>query len=1125
MKRCKHCHAPLGSDERVCPSCGTPVARHRARNAALITFAVLIVLIGGVTGALFATGRGDLVTGLPGLFMGGGDGSGSGGSGGGAGTGDSGDGGEGIDTSFVALGEGFTTRSVTSEDEARAAIEDVAEPLGITDVDEDLGAAVTGTALGTSYYRFTEQYEGLSVYGRSVVVSADEAGASLGLTSNFRAVDGVDVTPTITSKQAQDVAANAADEAELAICQDLVVYSLYDVEPVAAWQVVVVDGDGLWYCFVSAQEGDVVAWEHASGDATGTDLEGETVEFNTEPYGDGYAIIDGSRNVRVYDASGTDRAGIISGVAMIGEHGTTLRLVPNSNGSFVWSVDGKTEASIRNDEQGHSFIVHDDGTEEQITGTAYEYDEHLATSEDDESWASGPVTLTDAVSTIYDYYLQVLDWKGYDGQGGSIHAVYGLNENNAFSWCPTGDFAVLAAGGSLPFCGTLVMGHEFTHAVVAATCGLSGPDESETGPLNEGISDLVAVAASDMDDDGIANNSHTWVLDESGRDLENPARLDGPSVYEGADYWLDNTDPATENSSDPYVDTHHNATVIGHAGYLMCAEGDAAKGLDGEALTTEQMAKVIFLSLLSMPSDCTFVQFGTIMENSAATLCAQGGINEAQVERVSSAFDAVGISSADEVLVLAEGAAITVLDVNNEPCDNYAAVFTDTMNDRAEVANVTVDTADPLTLPVSQGQYGLYVMQLIDGTDSSNEQYKGIIVSPTGAKEATVYTTFGSVDTESDESQVARNITGTRDVSLVLDVSGSMDGDPIEQLKSAAAGFLDIALDDREQVRVGLIAYNGSAEVMAPLTSTPALLDEQVPALGAAGSTDIEEALNTAASQLETSTADTRIIVLMSDGEPTEGASGDDLISIAAQIKERGVKIYTVGFNEGASGQALLTAIASPNCHYQINAAEQLEDFFADIADEIDGRRILYVRIACPVDVTVTYDGETLSSAGGDGQTRTSFGTLVYEDEVDENGQLVEGGEGAIKVLRLHEGVSYDVQIEGTGTGTMDYSIGIMDDVGDYTDTRTFSDIEITSRTRIDTVADASSETVLSVDDDGDGVVDRSYRAGANEEGELVDNGWVVYMVMGAVAVALAAIVAVQARRLLAASAHPGRVS
>lgn len=56
-------------------------------------------------------------------------------------------------------------------------------------------------------------------------------------------------------------------------------------------------------------------------------------------------------------------------------------------------------------------------------------------------------------------------------------------------------------------------------------------------------------------------------------------------------------------------------------------------------------------------------------------------------------------------------------------------------------------------------------------------------------------------------------------------------------------------------------------------------------------------------------------------------------------------------------------------------------------------------------------------------------------------------------MLRLKEGTDYDIEINGTGRGKMDYTIGFMDETGEYSDLRKFENIAITSRTKIDTVA------------------------------------------------------------------------
>jgi hypothetical protein len=240
----------------------------------------------------------------------------------------------------------------------------------------------------------------------------------------------------------------------------------------------------------------------------------------------------------------------------------------------------------------------------------------------------------------------------------------------------------------------------------------------------------------------------------------------------------------------------------------------------------------------------------------------------------------------------------------------------------------------------------------------------------------------------------------------------------------------------------------------------------------------------------------------MSDGEPNQGKVSSDLIEFAESIRDPDsdgddeVLIFTLGFNENASGQSLLRSIASEGCFISVNDATDLEGFFTDMADMLNGQKYIYIRVACPVDVTITYNGETLTSSAEDENTRTSFGTITYEE--DENAS---SSDDPIKVIRLKEGTEYDIQINGTGTGTMDYSMSLANDDGKYTDTRTFSNLEITNDTIITSIASPSEETTLSVDEDGDGVVDKTYKAASNAEGELVDNSWVVEIVFASFAV------------------------
>lgn len=364
---------------------------------------------------------------------------------------------------------------------------------------------------------------------------------------------------------------------------------------------------------------------------------------------------------------------------------------------------------------------------------------------------------------------------------------------------------------------------------------------------------------------------------------------------------------------------------------------------------------------------------------------------------------------------------------------------------------------------------------------------------------------------------------GSKDVTMVLDVSGSMAGRPLEETKSAAGQFVDVALG--KGAECSLVTYDDTAETLSGFTGRSADLRSAIFDLGSGGGTNIEDGLARAADLVSSRPQGNHYIVLMSDGEPNEGLEGDELVEYARSIRDPDgdgfddVMIYTLGFNEDASGQDLLRRIASDACFFSVQDAEDLEDFFAEIGDSIDGVRFMYLRLACPVDVTVTHDGETLSSAGEDPLTRTSFGSLSFEEEVGDGsgGGGADGdGDDPVKVLRLREGASYDVSISGYDTGSMDYSIGFVDERGRYSDFRTFSDVAVTASTRIDTAAEVADSTTMRIDDNGDGQVDRVLRAAANEEARLVDNSSLVMLVLAAYGLAAVAVAALVVRGALA---------
>ena len=329
-------------------------------------------------------------------------------------------------------------------------------------------------------------------------------------------------------------------------------------------------------------------------------------------------------------------------------------------------------------------------------------------------------------------------------------------------------------------------------------------------------------------------------------------------------------------------------------------------------------------------------------------------------------------------------------------------------------------------------------------------------------------------------SQDSTNV-NEREIVLVLDTSNSMTGSPLRETKKAANKFIETVL--KEDAGIGLVTYNSNANIISDFSVDYDNLEENVDSLDCNGNTNIGDGLEQAYDMLENSNAKTKIIVLMSDGVPNVGKEGNALISYADQIKDSDILIYTLGFfekmDDKSEAQELMEGIASEGCHYEVADSDDLVFFFDDVADQINGQRYIYIRIACPVDVTVSYNGETLSSKESDLNTRTKFGVLSFEDN---------GTANQTKILRLKEEQAYDIKINGTDQGTMNYTIGFMDEEGNYSDFREFENIEITNQTVIDTKAEASETTVINVDEDGDGNYDLRYQAAANESGSIVEN-------------------------------------
>jgi Ca-activated chloride channel family protein len=154
--------------------------------------------------------------------------------------------------------------------------------------------------------------------------------------------------------------------------------------------------------------------------------------------------------------------------------------------------------------------------------------------------------------------------------------------------------------------------------------------------------------------------------------------------------------------------------------------------------------------------------------------------------------------------------------------------------------------------------------------------------------------------------KIKRNVEGI-DIMIVFDISDSMlieDMDPenrMESAKQTMAKFIKGRVSDR----IGLIVFAGESYTRVPMTlDYPLLLhnlSEVEPARNIKMGTAIGVALANGVARIKDSTAKSRVIILMTDGENNSGTiDPETALEIA---KGYGIKVYSIGMGRDGDAQ------------------------------------------------------------------------------------------------------------------------------------------------------------------------------------------------------------------------------
>ena len=504
----------------------------------------------------------------------------------------------------------YSDKKVTDFNSALASLKDVKNLMGFCNLEEEYVELSSFTFKGTTQYRMQQMYNGYTVYGQQLIVTANENGEVTSLSGDYATI-GTLFNPAV----------NITVEEALAVAEEysnfdstnatLVVYTLDGYNEMAY----VFDNDA-YTAIVSADDGTIL-----------------------------------SSGTKVMTALPSTTAGdTITSTIGRNEEGDTF------NTAYIDYIDPTKQDTYVFYDTVRNIIYHDLGMTND-----HDWDnlsKKSSLTDNDNIWTSDAtekvISLSNNLSKTYDFYLDVLGLMSYDGNGGQIFAYVNdawSSGTNAFNWGPrtfNGTATTLIGfGGVANHQDNLdVVAHEFTHAVQGGLVGLVYQNES--GALMEAYADvmgelieLYVTGSTDWkhNDRNIKQPSSFFIrlIDERTNGIFNlvfPEKLNGVGYFDATWNWftlLEVLEGPGDAFNEQSIFVHHNSTVISHAIYNMYD-----RGLNNVRVLTE----LLYRAWGYLTNVATFHDYRLAMLAAANDM----GLNEAEIGYIADAFDAANIT-------------------------------------------------------------------------------------------------------------------------------------------------------------------------------------------------------------------------------------------------------------------------------------------------------------------------------------------------------------------------------------------------------------------------------------------------------------------------------------------------
>ncbi len=262
---------------------------------------------------------------------------------------------------------------------------------------------------------------------------------------------------------------------------------------------------------------------------------------------------------------------------------------------------------------------------------------------------------------------------------------------------------------------------------------------------------------------------------------------------------------------------------------------------------------------------------------------------------------------------------------------------------------------------------------------------------------------------------------GTRppiNLALVVDTSGSMEGEPIDDAREASLALLDVLA---EGDRLAVVAFHSTTEVLLPSTELDGdnldELRERIARMEAVGTTDMAGGLSAGLSEVMAHFDPEGInrVVLLGDGVPNDEAP---IPALAQAAGERAIAITALGlgleYNETLMGQ--VAQLSGGKFHYVEESSEVAQVFRNEVLrlERVFGRNAI-VQIQPGPGVRIdSVVGQNVSESGS--AVRVLLGDLAEGEQRDLIVRMTVDGhrDGAsVELMDVH--MTFEDAVDGVG--------------------------------------------------------------------------------------------------------------